>query len=212
MRVGKGVVIGTPLGETVLIEYVYKSYWVRIGDVEMRVDLLPLDLYDFEMILGMDWLVTYRAQIDCFTKMVTLQDKGGRRVEFRRERNVIPNSIILVVTARKLLRKGCIAYLAYVVDLEKKEIELDKIPVVKQFPNVFPKELPGLPPKREVEVSIETLPGTTPVAQAPYRMAPVELVELKIQLQELLDKGFIRPSVSPWGAPVLFVKKKDGTL
>jgi len=212
MRVEKGVVIGTPLGETVLIEYVYKSYRVRIGDVEMRVDLLPLDLYDFEMILGMDWLVTYRAQIDCFTKMVTLQDKGGRMVEFRRERNVILNSIILVVTARKLLRKGCIAYLAYVVDLEKKEIELDKIPVVKEFPNVFPKELPGLPPKREVEVSIETLPGTTPVAQAPYRMAPVELVELKIQLQELLDKGFIRPSVSPWGAPVLFVKKKDGTL
>jgi len=116
------------------------------------------------------------------------------------------------VTARKLLRKGCTTYLAYVVDLEKKEIELDKIPVVREFPDVFSKELPGLPPEREVEVSIETLPGTTPVAQAPYRMAPAELVELKIQLQELLDKGFIRPSVSPWGAPMLFVKKKDGTL
>jgi len=72
IRVEKGVVIGTPLGKTVLIEYVYKGCRVRIRDVEMRVDLLPLDLYDFEMILGMDWLVTYRAQIDCFTKMVTL--------------------------------------------------------------------------------------------------------------------------------------------
>jgi len=197
MRVGKGVVIGTPLGETVLIEYVYKGCRVRIGDVEMMVDLLPLDLYDFEMILGMDWLVTYRAQIDCFTKTVTLQDEGGRRVEFRGERNIIPNSIISVVTARKLLRNGCTTYLAYVVDLEKKEIELDKIPVVREFPDVFPKELPGLPHEREVEVVIETLPGTTPVAQAPYRMVPAELVELKIQLQELLDKGFIRPSVSP---------------
>jgi hypothetical protein len=209
MRVEKEVVIGTPLGETV---HVYRGCRVNIGDVEMRVDLLPLDLYDFEMILGMDWLVTYRAQIDCFTKTVTLQDEGGRRVEFRGERNIIPNSIISVMTARKLLRKGCTAYLAYVVDLEKKGIELDKIPVVREFPDVFPKELPGLPPEREVEVSIETLPGTTPVAQAPYRMAPTELVELKIQLQELMDKGFIRPSVSPWGAPVLFVKKKDGTL
>jgi hypothetical protein len=117
-----------------------------------------------------------------------------------------------VVTARKLLRKGCTTYFAYVVDLEKKEIELDKIHVVREFPDVFPKELLGLPPEREVEVLIETLPGTTPVAQALYRMAPAELVELKIQLQELLDKRFIRPSVSPWGAPMLFVKKKDGTL
>jgi hypothetical protein len=72
MRVEKEVVIGTPLGETVLIVYVYKGCRVTIEDVEMRVDLLPLDLYDFEMILGMDWLVTYRAQIDCFTKTVTL--------------------------------------------------------------------------------------------------------------------------------------------
>jgi len=96
--------------------------------------------------------------------------------------------------------------------LEKKEIELDNISVVREFLDVFSKELPGLPPEREVEVSIETLPGTTPIAQAPYQMAPAELAKSKIQLPELLDKGFIRPSFSPWGAPVLFVKKKDGTL
>ena len=148
MRVEKGVVIGTPLWKTILIEYVYRGCRVKIGDVEMRVDLLPLDLYDFEMILGMDWLVTYTAQIDCFTKMVTLQDEGDRRVGFRGERNIIPSSIISVMTARKLLRKGCTSYLAYVVDLEKKGIELDKIPIVREFPDVFPKELPGLPPER----------------------------------------------------------------
>lgn len=89
---------------------------------------------------------------------------------------------------------------------------MDEILVVKEFPDVFPKELPGLPPVREVEVSIDILLGTTPLAQTPYRMAPAEFAELKIQLQELLDKGFIRPSISPWGAPVLFVKKKDGTF
>ncbi|PPZ33063.1 hypothetical protein C5P26_26915, partial [Escherichia coli] len=89
---------------------------------------------------------------------------------------------------------------------------LSDIPTVRDFPEVFPEELPGLPPEREVEFAIETLPGTAPISIAPYRMAPTELRELKTQLQELLDKGFIRPSVSPWGAPVLFVKKKDGTL
>ena len=78
------------------------------------------------------------------------------------------------------------------------------IPVVKEFPDVFPEELPRIPPKKEVDLSIEVVHGTTPISRAPYRMAPTELKEL--------DKGFIRPSVLPWGEPVLFVKKKDGTL
>jgi hypothetical protein len=89
---------------------------------------------------------------------------------------------------------------------------LVSIPVVREFSDVFLKKLPGLPPEREVEVSIHTLPGQSPIAQVPYRMASTELAELKIQLQELLEKEFIRPSNSPWEAPVLFVKKKDGTL
>ena len=92
------------------------------------------------------------------------------------------------------------------------QIELENILVVKDFPDVFPKELPGIPPEREVDLSIEILSGTYPTSRAPYRMAPTELKKLMIQLQELLDKGFIRPSVSTWGAPVLFVKNKDGTL
>ena len=114
--------------------------------------------------------------------------------------------------ARRLLRKGCEAFLAMVLDSKRGQIELENILVVKDFPDVFPEELLGIPPVREVELSIEILPGTAPTSRAPYRMAPTELKELKIQLQELLDKGFIRPSVSPWGAPVLFVKKKYATL
>ena len=81
-----------------------------------------------------------------------------------------------------------------------------------EFPDIFLEEIPGLPPMREVEFTIKLLLGTAPISIAPYRMAPAELGELKLQLQELLSKGFIRPSVSPWGAPVLFVKKKDGSL
>ena len=85
---------------------------------------------------------------------------------------------------------------------------MENILVVRKFPDVFPKKLPGIPLEREVDLSIDILPRTTLISIAPYRMAPTELKELKIQLQELLDKGFIRPSVSPKGAPVLFVKKK----
>ena len=91
-------------------------------------------------------------------------------------------------------------------------MNLENIPVIREFPDVFPKELPGVPPEREVDLFIEVVQGTTPISRAPYRMAPTELKELKTQLQEILDKGFIRPNVSPWGAPVLFVKKKEGTL
>ena len=89
---------------------------------------------------------------------------------------------------------------------------MEDIAIVRDYPDVFPDDLLGLPPEREVEFTIDLAPGTTPISKAPYRMTPMELKELKIQLQELLDKGFIRPSVSPWGAPVLFVKKKDGSM
>ncbi|GJY64633.1 reverse transcriptase domain-containing protein [Tanacetum coccineum] len=98
--------------------------------------------------------------------------------------------------------------------MEKKsdEKKLEDIPVVKEFPDVFPEDLPGLPPVRQVEFQIDLIPGAAPVARTPYRLAPSEMQELSNQLQELTDRGFIRPSTSPWGAPVLFVKKKDGSF
>ncbi|GJS71186.1 putative reverse transcriptase domain-containing protein [Tanacetum coccineum] len=98
--------------------------------------------------------------------------------------------------------------------MEKKSDEkrLEDIPVVREFPEVFLEDLPGLPPIRQVEFQIDLIPGATPVARAPYRLAPSEMQELSNQLQELADRGFIRPSTSPWGAPVLFVKKKDGSF
>jgi hypothetical protein len=92
------------------------------------------------------------------------------------------------------------------------ESPLERIPVVGEYPDVFPYELPGMPPDWDIEFAIELQPGTTPVSKRPYRMPPAELAELKKQLQELLDKGFIRPSTSAWGCPTLFVKKKDDSL
>ena len=110
------------------------------------------------------------------------------------------------------LKNGVLGYiLLYLSNLEV-ESKLNEIPIANEFPEVFPSDIPGLPPKREIEFSIDLLPGRGPISIAPYRMASKELQELKKQLEELLDKQFIRPSVSPWGAPVLFVKKKDGSL
>ncbi|KAD4586561.1 hypothetical protein E3N88_24162 [Mikania micrantha] len=114
--------------------------------------------------------------------------------------------------ATKYIQKGYTAILALITEQPKKERKIEDIVVVRDYPEVFPEDLPGLPPKRQIEFQIDLTPGAAPIAKAPYRLAPTEMQELSNQLQELLDKGFIRPSFSPWGAPVLFVKKKDGSF
>ncbi|GKD78559.1 hypothetical protein Tco_1341180, partial [Tanacetum coccineum] len=112
--------------------------------------------------------------------------------------------------------KGHQVFLAHIITkkIEDKsgEKRLEDVPIIRDFPEVFPKDLPGLPPTRQVEFQINLLPGAAPVARAPYRLAPSKMKELSEQLQELSDKGFIRPNSSPWGAPVLFVKNKDGSF
>ncbi|GKA28014.1 putative reverse transcriptase domain-containing protein [Tanacetum coccineum] len=114
------------------------------------------------------------------------------------------------------LKNRCDVFLAHVTTKEAKDKSegkrLEDVPIVKDFPKVFPKDLTGIPLARQVEFQIDLVPGVAPVAQAPYRLAPSEMKELVEQLQELSDKGFIRPSSSPWGSPVLFVKKKDGSF
>nr|GFB72406.1 putative reverse transcriptase domain, aspartic peptidase domain protein [Tanacetum cinerariifolium] len=106
----------------------------------------------------------------------------------------------------------CQGFLASVMDTSLESPNIENLSVVREFADVFPDELPGLPSAREIEFSIDLIHGTKPILKAPYRMAPFELKELKEQLQKMLENGFIRPSVSPWGAPVLFVKKKDGSM
>ncbi|GJU35250.1 putative reverse transcriptase domain-containing protein [Tanacetum coccineum] len=112
--------------------------------------------------------------------------------------------------------KGCQVFLAHVTMKEaedkSKKKRLDNVPIIRDFPEVFPEDVPGLPPTHQVEFQIDLIPGTAPVARAPYRLAPSEMKELSEQLKELSNKGFIRPSSSPWGAPVFFVKKKDGSF
>ena len=122
-------------------------------------------------------------------------------------------AIIFALQAIAMMKKGRPAYLVYLHEEEKEERRVKDVAVVREFPDVFFSEvLPGPPPDRQLEFTIDLEPGAAPVSKVPYRMAPKELEELKIQLQELMDLGFVRPSVSPWGAPVLFVKKKDGLM
>lgn len=167
---------------------------------------------DFDVILGMNWLEEHCASIDYRDRCVRFGPIEAPEFVFQGSKPSGMMRVISAMKARKLLANGCCGYMAHIVDTSKEELRVDDLNVVRDFPDVFPDDLPGLPPEREVEFTIDLLPGAEPISKAPYRMAPVELKELKEQLQELLDTGFIRPSVSPWGAPVLFVKKTDVTM
>jgi hypothetical protein len=153
-------------------------------------NLIVLDAVDLDAILGMDWLTTNKGFIDCYNRTVTLTNCQGKTIMFGTRR---------ISTSHGKLNQLDMA-------------ELSKVPIVCEYPDVFPEELPGMPPDREIEFVIELAPGTAPIYKKPYRMAPSELVELKKQIKELLEKGFVRPISSPWGSLVLFAKKKDGTL
>ncbi|GKA77542.1 putative reverse transcriptase domain-containing protein [Tanacetum coccineum] len=153
--------------------------------------LMPVELGSFDVIIGMDWL----------------RSNDGRESRL---------TIISCSKAQEYMAKGCQIFLAQISAKKEEDKsegkQLKDVPIVRDFPEVFPEDLPGLPPARPVEFQIDLIPGAAPVARAPYRLAPSEMKELSEQLQELSDKGFIRPSSSPWGAPVLFVKKKDGSF
>ena len=204
--------VSLPTGDPLFSDIVVRDSRVLIEGQEFPVDLVALDMRDFDVVLGMDWISRHRATLDCYKKEVKLHRPGKLEVKFRGICRELSSSMISAMTAQRMLRKGCQGYLAYMVETGKKGNLVDEIPVVREFPDVFLEDITGLPPDREVEFTIDLIPGTEPNSIPPYRMAPAELRELKARLEELLSKGFIRPSISPWGAPVLFLKKKDGSL
>ena len=205
-------VVSVPNGDTMISERIVPGSRLVIQKKDFPADLIVLGIHDFYIVLGMDWLSKHRATLDCYKKEVRLVHPEEPDVIFWGIIREIALSLINAMTASKMLQKGCQGYLAFVVDRRQEGTWLEDIPIVKEFPDVFPDDISGLPPEREVEFTIDLIPGTEPISIPPYRMAPTELRELKTQLEELLSKGFIRPSISPWGAPVLFVKKKDGSL
>ena len=158
-----------------------RDYFVIISYREMLVDLVVLDLQDFDVILGMDWLASNHASIDCFGKMVIFSIPGQPEFSFVGKHVDRPLCMIFTLRASSLLRNGCQGFLAYVMSNES-DLKLEDIPVIRDFPDVFPNDLSDLPPERKVEFTIDLVPGTALVSKTPYRMAPVELKELKVQL------------------------------
>ena len=204
--------ISTPMKSHVLIDHEFLNCPLKFDDRIRPANLLPIDMIDFDMILGMDWLSSHKATIDCHARNVIFGDVLDPEFVYHGSKPLKSSIIISALKARTLISHGCQGFLASIKDTSMDSPDIDSIPIVREFADVFPDELPGVPPTREVEFGIELVPGAEPISKAPYRMAPIELKELKEQLQELLENGFIRPSVSPWGAPVLFVKKKDGSM
>nr|GFB98827.1 putative reverse transcriptase domain-containing protein [Tanacetum cinerariifolium] len=184
-----------------------------------NIDLLPVELGSFDFIVGMDWLSKYDDVIACAEKLVCIPF-GNKILTIREEGSNVRNesrlNIISCSKAQDYMSKGCHVFLTNITSTKdedkSKGKQLEDVPVVREFLKVFPEDLPGIPLTRQVEFRIDLVPGAAPVARAPYRLAPSEMKELADQLQELTDKGFIRPSSSPWGAPALFVKKKDGSF
>ncbi|GKD72988.1 putative reverse transcriptase domain-containing protein [Tanacetum coccineum] len=173
---------------------------------------MPVELGSFDAIVGMDWLAKYHAVIVCAEKIVRIPWGSETLIvhgDGSNRGNDTRLNIISCTKKHKCMLKGYQVFLAHVTTKEtedkSKKKRLEDVPIIRDFPEVFPEDLPGLPPTRQVEFQIDLVP----VARAPYRLAPAKMKELSEQLQELSDKGFIRPSSSPWGAPVFFVKKKD---
>jgi hypothetical protein len=163
---------------------------VDIHGVSFKANLIILGTKGLDVVLGMDWMSKYQGHIDCAKKSIAITNSDGIQVKH-----------VATMPSRKAYYKKSVS-----------GPTLDQVPVVCEYPDVFPEELPGMPPDRDIEFIIELVPGTSPIAQRAYRMNPQELEELKRQLADMLSKGLIRPSASPWGSPVLFVDKRDGTI
>jgi hypothetical protein len=181
--------ISTPGGRVVTKQTVLHAPLDLAGKL-YKSSLIVLHGQGLNIILGMGWMRAHKALLDTATRVVQLDSPlYGTQV--------LQLSVISMATPS-------IHHTA--------AQNLEDIPVACEFPDIFPDDLPGMPPDRDVEFIIELQLGTTPISRQPYKMTPKELVELKVQLTELLDKGYIRPSSSPWGCPALFVKKKDQSL
>ena len=173
------MVVSVPNEDTMISERIVPGSKLVIQNKDFPIDLIVLGIHDFDIVLGMDWLSKHRATLDCYKKEVRLVHPEEPSVIFRGIRREIAPSLINAMTASKMLRKGCQGYLAFVIDRRQEGTRLEDIPIVKEFPDVFPDDVLGLPPDREVEFTIDLILGTEPISIPLYRMAPVELRELK---------------------------------
>ena len=195
------MVIDTPASGSVTTSYVCRNCPIVIFGRGFGMDLVCLPLEQLDIILGMNWLESNQVHINFFAKTLIFPEEVG-----------VEDVTMSVKHMNLAVKDGAVVFMLYSAIEAEGKAKSDGLPVVNEFPEVFPEDVSELPPEREVEFTIDLIPGTSPVSMAPYRMSASELAELKKQLEELLEKKFIRPSVSPWGAPVLLVKKKEGSM
>ena len=184
--------VSSPLGIRARIRMICRGCELEISGTLLIVDLRIMDMSEFDVILGMDWLTAYRVVIDCERRRVTAYTQDGTCVVFQGDKHDICPQIVYESRCQGQLA-GWLAILTLEDEVRPK---LDLPRVVCEYENVFLDELPGFPSQRVVDFDIELHPGTSPISMTSHRMAPIELEELRVQLQELLDKGFIRPSIS----------------
>jgi len=198
-ELGCELIVATSASGEVSTSFVCVGCPMEVAGRRFKVNLICLPMEGLDVILGMDWLSSNHVVIDCERCRVVFLDAAG--LEF-----------ISSNQAAKEIEDGATLFMI-VAQIEKMSTaeQISMIPVVDEYTNVFPDEIPELPSSRDVDFTIDLILGASPVSKEPYRMAPVELSELKKQIEDLLAKKFIRPSASPWGAPVLLVKKKNGS-
>nr|GEX10528.1 putative reverse transcriptase domain-containing protein [Tanacetum cinerariifolium] len=219
----------TPLGSSydveladrkiVGIDTIIRGCTINFLNHPFNIDLMPVELGSFDVIIRMDWLRRCHAVIVCDEKLVQIP-YGNETLTFcSNESNNRRESRLTVISCSKAQRYMAKGYQTFMAQISTKKgvdksegKQLKDVPIVRDFSKVFPEDFTGLPPARPVEFQINLILGAAPVARAPYRLAPSEIKELSEQLKELFDKGFIRPSSLPWGALVLFFKKKDGSF
>ena len=198
--------VSTPAEGKILTSHALLNCPIQVENKHSNISLICLPLSELDVILGMDWLEANHVSLNCLEKSISYM------LDHPKISNVKDPIFLSATQVNELLKegaKGCMLLFSSEVEVKQ---DVSTIPVVQDFSEVFPKEITSLPPEREIEFSIDLVPGAGPISIAPYRMSPLELGELKKQIEDLLSKQFIRPSVSPWGAPVLLVKKKDGSM
>ncbi|KAJ9552733.1 hypothetical protein OSB04_016778 [Centaurea solstitialis] len=210
-KLASRIAVDVAAEEVRVCEDVYRDCVIVIHGVSFIIDLIPTPMNRIDEIVGVDWMFRNRGTVDCAGQLVRIQNpSGGELIVYGKGRRK-QLAFCSVAKARRRLQRGCKGYLAYAVigQTEGRKLLVADVPVVSEYPNIFPEDLPGIPPDRQVEFGIDLVPGAAPVARTPYHLAPPQLQELSSQLQKLSEKGFICPSSSSWGAPILFVKKKD---
>ncbi|XP_075492398.1 uncharacterized protein LOC142530448 [Primulina tabacum] len=205
-----GFRVSIPSEDQMFTSQIVNRLELRLQKHLVQAYLIVLPLSDIDIILGMDWLSSYGAVIDFRQRSVSVRPYSGKLFVSEAARHQQMPHVISCLCARKLMRRGCQAFLASIVSVSEPVYQrLEDVDVVREFSSVFPDDVSCIPPDRELDFSIELMPGIMTISKAPYQLAPAEMKELKDQIQDLIEKGFIRLIFSPWGAPVLFFKKKD---